>query len=349
VAAPGPRENEHSSGADTMLNVAVVGMGWWGRIIVPLIRTSRKLRVARVVEIDTAAVADFARAQEVEVEADFARVLKDPAVQAVVLCTPHTQHTDQIVAAAAAGKHVFCEKPLSMTRADVLRAIEAVRTHRVTLAVGHERRFEPPIVELMRIVHSGELGTPLQIEANFSQDKFLSLAPDNWRLSGKEAPAGPMTATGIHLLDLSVGVFGEAERVYASVKQLGSQLANGDTLAILVSFRKGGHALLSAVLATPFDGRFAVYCNRGWVEVRDKTHPEAPTGWTLTKALRGGARETREFAPAPAVLANLEAFADAAEGRAPYPVPQEQMIANISALEAIFRSAAGGEIVTVAG
>src|SRR5215212_10222787 len=100
---------------------------------------------------------------------------------------------------------------------------------------------------------AGELGNLLQIEANFSQDKFLSLPSDNWRLSQKEAPAGPMTATGIHLLDLSVGVFGAAAHVFASVKTLGSHLTNGDTLAILVNFKSGGHALLSAILATPFD------------------------------------------------------------------------------------------------
>src|SRR5205085_7342722 len=135
------------------------------------------------------------------------------------------------------------------------RAIEAVNQNKVTLAVGHERRFEPPIMELMRVVKSGELGIPLQVEANFNQDKFLSLAADNWRLSGKEAPAGPMTATGIHLLDLSVGVMGPAQRVFASVRQLASQLVNGDTLAVSVSFESSGHALLSAILATPFDGR----------------------------------------------------------------------------------------------
>ena len=325
-----------------MFKVAVVGMGWWGKIIVPLIKRSKKLSVSKVVEVNPAGIADFAKQHEVEVVTSLDDVLRDASIQGVVLCTPHTQHTDQIVAVADAGKHVFCEKPLSMTRADVLRAVEAVNRNRVALAVGHERRFEPPIMELMRVVKSGELGVPLQVEANFSQDKFLSLPADNWRLSGKEAPAGPMTATGIHLLDLSVGIFGEAETAYASVKQLGSQLVNGDTLAILVSFRNGGHALISAILATPFEGRFAVYCNKGWIEVRDKTHPEAPEGWVLTKTLRGGKRSTVEYAPADNVLANLEAFADAAEGRAPYPVPQEQMIANISALEAIFKSAKSG-------
>jgi hypothetical protein len=60
--------------------------------------------------------------------------------------------------------------------------------------------------------------------------------------------------------------------------------------------------------------------------------------------VRGKEKHIRKFAPAKAVLANLEAFADAAMGRAPYPVPREQMIANVSALEAIFRSAASGKV-----
>jgi predicted dehydrogenase len=270
-------------------------------------------------------------------------------VQGVVLCTPHTLHTDQIVKAANAKKHVFCEKPLSLSRADVLRAVSSCNANAVSLAVGHEKRFEPPIQELMRLVHSGELGIPLQIEANFVQDKFLALPPDNWRLSAKEAPAGPMTATGIHLLDLSVGVMGAADRVFASVRTLGSQLKNGDTLGILVNFRSGGNALLGAVLATPFDGRFAVYGSKGWAEVRDKAHPESPQGWTLTTHIRGKDKQMREYPPAQAVLANLEAFADAATGRAPYPVPQAQMIANVSALEAIFRSAASGKVEEVEG
>ena len=320
-----------------MLNVAVVGLGWWGRTIAPLLKGSGKLRA--VVGVDPVAPA----LDGLPLERDFESALRNPEVQGVVLCTPHTLHTGQIVQAANAGKHVFCEKPLSLSRQDVLQAIETINSNGLVLAVGHEKRFEPPVQELFRVLESGEIGEPLQIEANFSQDKFLSLAADNWRLSGKEAPAGPMTATGIHLLDLSVGVFGPAKRVFSVVKKLGSNLSNGDTLAILVDFGKG-HALLSAVLATPFDGRFAVYGSKGWVEVRDKAHPEAPEGWVLTRNIRGKGKSVQEFPAAKAVLANLEAFADAAAGRAPYTVPQEQMIANDSALEAIFKSAKSGKV-----
>ena len=68
-----------------MLNVAVVGIGWWGKTLVPLLKRSNKLRVVKIVEVNVAAVADFARTHGVEVVSDYAEVLKDPAIQGVVL------------------------------------------------------------------------------------------------------------------------------------------------------------------------------------------------------------------------------------------------------------------------
>jgi predicted dehydrogenase len=335
-----------------MLNVAIVGLGWWGRNIAGQLRGNKTLRPVLLVDVNADAGSGFARTEDIAFESDFTRALADPNVRAVVLCTPHSQHGEQIVAAARAGKHVFCEKPLAMSRAEVLRSVQAVDAAGVTLAVGHERRFEPVILEAMRLVKSGVIGTPLQIEANFSQDKFLAMPTDNWRLSEKEAPAGPMTATGIHLLDLSVGVFGPASHAYCSVKQLGSGLVNGDTLAALVSFKGGGHALITAILATPFAGRFAVYGSKGWIEISDRAHPEASAGWEFKLCVRGendGKPQSRSFPAASGVVANLEAFAVAAGGGAPYPVPKEQMVANISALEAIFKSAKSGVVETVEG
>jgi predicted dehydrogenase len=330
-----------------MLNVAVVGLGWWGRVVVALLRSSVKLRAVMAVSVHAAGASNFARENGLEFSDDFDSALRDSRVDAVILCTPHSQHCAQIVRAADAKKHVFCEKPLSLSRAEVLKAVAACNANGVALAVGHEKRFEPPIVELFRMAAAGELGTLLQVEANFHQDKFLDILPDNWRLSEKEAPAGPMTATGIHLLDLSVGLLGPADSVCARARKLGSASTNGDTLGVLVTHKNGCNSLLSAILATPFDGRFAVYGNKGWAEVRDKAHPEAPQGWTLTVNSRDRQKQATEYPPAKAVLANLEAFADAAAGRAPYPVPQEQMIANISALEAVFKSARSGKIESV--
>ena len=326
-----------------MMKAAVIGLGWWGRTIVQTMSGSDALHIVAGVDVNPGA-AEFAAGHGLRFLLDLAAALADAEVEAVILCTPHTQHAAQILQVAAAGRHVFCEKPLCLTRADAVAAVQACASAGVVLGIGHERRFEPPIEALRTLFESGALGKPLQVEANFSQDKFLALPKDNWRLSGAEAPAGPMTATGIHLLDLCCSLLGPARSVLCSVAQLGSELANGDTLAALIRFESGAQALITAILATPFDGRFALYGSQGWVEVRDKAHPESPEGWTMTTVLRGHEREVREFAPAAAVRRNLEAFGIAASGGPPYPVPPEQMVRTIAALEAVFRSAKTGQI-----
>lgn len=334
--------------ANGRLGAAIVGVGWWGRTILDALHRSETIEVTCLVDPDPA-VRTLAQQRGKRYLRTLEEALALPGVDAVVLCTPHSMHCSQAIAAARSGRHVFCEKPLAMSRRDVLDVIAAVTAGNVCLAVGHEKRFEPPVVEAMRMVKAGEIGTPLQIEANFSQDKFITLGPDNWRVSESEAPAGPMTATGIHLLDLAVGVFGAADSAVVRVRQLGSTLTNGDTLAALVSFKSGGNALISAILATPFDCRFAIYGSEGWIEVRDKAHPEAPEGWTLTVRLRGKEARSTHYSPVSPVLLNLEAFADAAAGRRAYPVSHEEMAANVSALDAIFRSAKTGAIETVEG
>lgn len=329
-----------------ILRAGIVGLGWWGRTIVTTLAGSEIVRITGATDIDARA-ATFANANGLAFAADLEALLADPAIDGVILCTPHSLHATQIAAVAAAGKHAFCEKPLCLTLADAVASIAACNRAGVTLGLGHERRFEPPMIKLRRLVTSGALGTPLQIEANFSQDKFLSLPAENWRLSSAEAPAGPMTATGIHLLDLAVSLLGPAASAMAQVRQLGSPMVNGDTLGVLLSFRSGANALLSAILATPFDGRFAVYGSAGWAEVRDKAHPEAPEGWTLTLNLRATGRSVREFSPAPAVRANLEAWAAAAGGGAAYAITRADMLDTVAAFEAIVRSTASGGVEAV--
>jgi hypothetical protein len=104
----------------------------------------------------------------------------------------------------------------------------------------------------------------------------------------------------------------------------------------------GANALISAILATPFEGRFAVYGSKGWVEVRDRTHPEHPTGWDVTTTLRGQGKQTQFMPPHPTVLANLEAFGRAVRKIEPYPVTTGEMLANVASVEAIMTSVSAG-------
>jgi predicted dehydrogenase len=331
------------------VGIALVGMGWWGQKILNVLQAApADIRVVRAIEPNLETVKEVCAQKGVPLSANYADALDDPSVDAVVLATPHALHESQIEAAVASGKHVFCEKPLALTKAGAERAVALCRDAGLVLGMGHERRWEPPIAEMLAKADAGELGRIHQIEANFSHDKFLSLDRNNWRLRADQAPAGGMTATGIHLLDLSVRLLGPAESVLCICEQLSSDLPQGDTVAAYIKFRGGGTSYVSASLANPFMSRFTVYGAKGWIDIRDKAHVEAPAGWIVTSAIAGGAIATAEVPPAEPVKDNLVSFARAVRGVEIYPITAAQLVDNIALLEAVFASALSRKIEAVA-
>jgi predicted dehydrogenase len=331
------------------VGIALIGMGWWGKKMLTVLGAAPSdIRVVRAIEPNLDTARALCADKGVALTADYVDALTDPEVEAVVLATPHAMHGAQIEAAVAAGKHVFCEKPLALTKAGAEKAVRLCRDAGLVLGMGHERRWEPPIAALLAKADAGELGRIHQIEANFSHDKFLGLDRDNWRLKADQAPAGGMTATGIHLLDLSVRLLGPAESVWCVCEQLSSDLPQGDTVAAYVKFRSGGTSYVSASLANPFISRFAVYGAKGWIDIRDKAHVEAPEGWIVTSAKLGGPITTAEVPPAEPAKDNLVSFARAVRGAGQYPITAEHLLNDIALLEAVFASARSGKIETVA-
>jgi predicted dehydrogenase len=331
------------------VGIALVGMGRWGKKMLSVLEAApADIRVVRAVEPNLATVEALCAEKGIPLSADYADALNDPAVEAVVLATPHALHETQIEAAVAAGKHVFCEKPLALTKAGAVRAVNLCRNAGLVLGMGHERRWDPPIVAMLAKADSGELGRIHQIEANFSHDRFLTLDRDNWRLKADHAPAGGMTATGIHLLDLSVRLLGHAESVLCICENLSSDLPQGDTVAAYIKFRGGGTSYVSASLANPFISRFGVFGSKGWIDIRDKAHVESPDGWVVTSAIAGGPIKTVEVAKAEPVKDNLVSFARAVQGSERYPITADHLVNNIALLEAIFASAKSGRIENVA-
>jgi predicted dehydrogenase len=326
-----------------MIRAAVIGLGWWGQTLLKnLLNNTIIAPVLGVDPLDQARAS--ASALGIQTAPRFEDALANSSVDAVILCTPQEHHAEQIIAAARSGRHVFCEKPLCTTAVDAEAAIAAVRKAGVQLGIGHERRFEPAVIEMRRRLASGEFGNPLMLEGNFSQDKFLKLPHDNWRLSKTLNPAGPLSATGIHMVDLSIALLGRPMRVWARLARLGSDFENGDTLSMTIGFESGATAMLGAVLATPFMGRLALLGSKGWMEIRDRSHPESSTGWDVTSVHRDQTPVAAFYPPHPAVRDNLEAFGRAALGDAPYPVALDEMLANVRSFEAIQRSVRSGAI-----
>jgi predicted dinucleotide-utilizing enzyme len=110
------------------MRAAIVGAGHWGtRLIESVQGGSGKIRIVAAVTRDPAALAPLGKRFGLALTARYADVLADPAIDAVVLATPHSRHADEIAAAAQAGKHVFVEKPFTLTRESAERAIDKER------------------------------------------------------------------------------------------------------------------------------------------------------------------------------------------------------------------------------
>jgi predicted dehydrogenase len=119
-------------------------------------------------------------------------------------------------------------------------------------------------------------------------------------------------------------------------------------MSVHVRFKDGGTAYISASLAMPFVSRFAVFGSKGWIEIRDKAHVEAPAGWVVTSVMGGGPITVAEVPPAEPVKDNLVAFARAVRGKSAYPITGQDLVNNITILEAIIESAArDGAVVTL--
>ena len=330
------------------VKVAMIGLGWWGKkMTAGLKRASQDIEIVCAAEPDPAG-ADFAKENGFAHYANYKDALKHEGVEAVILATPHSVHAEQIKLAAAAKKHIFCEKPLALTKKGAELAINLCKKNKLVLGMGHERRWEPPVAKLIEMARSGQLGRIQQIEGNFSHDKFTTLDKKNWRLNKKEAPVGGMTATGIHLTDLSAALLGPAKDLRVSCESLSSKIPQGDTMSVHIRFKGGGTSYVSASLAMPFVSRFAVFGSKGWIDIRDKAHVESPAGWVVTSAMVGGPIKVEELPPAEPVKDNLVAFARAIRKVEPYPITAKDLINNISILEAIIKSAAkNGAVVKV--
>jgi predicted dehydrogenase len=332
-----------------MLRAAIVGLGWWGKHIVGSLGESDKIDIIRAVDINAEGMRDFADQNRLMLSGDFQDALDDEAVELVILATPHSLHEDQIVRVAAAEKHVFCEKPLCLTAASAKRAIDACSVAGVQLGIGHERRFEPAMVEIQRMIAADELGTIMHAESNFSHDKLANVPLTDWRTSSAEAPAAGMTGMGIHLTDAYLNMLGPVSEVFAQTAKRVLTWENGDVVSVQLRFESGATGYLSAILVTPLFLRYQVFGSDAWAEARNPTHPDTPGESFLTVCRAGGQPETRRFEWIDSVRANFESFADSITEGTPYAFSSEQKLHNIEIFEAICRSVTGGTPVRVTG
>jgi predicted dehydrogenase len=327
-----------------MIRAAIVGMGAWGQNLVASTQgRSDAIRFVAGATRTPAKAIEFAQRHGVRMLADYGAVLADGEVDAVVLATPHSLHTEQIVQAAEAGKHVFVEKPLGLSAADAERAAQACARHGVTLAVGYNWRFQPALREIRRMRDDGRLGTLLHLEGNFCGPSAYRFGREHWRHDRDEVPAGGMTGRGVHVVDAMLYLAGHIASVHAQSFRLAQDFGVDDTTSMLLRFADGPTGYLGTVIATAETWRLQVFGSKGWAEVGDVEHL---TTWQLRVATIDPANIARkrrpeviEFPATSTEQAELEHFARAAAARRPLALPGGDEVHNVAVLEAILRSA----------
>jgi len=336
-----------------MIRAAIVGLGWWGKTLVEAVQAdSPDMRfVAGTTRTITPEVQAFADTQRFQLAPSYAALLANPQVDAVVLATPHSLHSAQVVAAAAAQKHVFCEKPFALTVAQAEAAVHATQQAGVTLGLGYNRRFHPEMTKLRQRIRSGELGTILHVEATMTFPNALALKADAWRANKDETPCGGLTPMGVHAVDGMIDLCGPIDHVFCQSFRRVVAIDADDTTSILFRMKAGMSGYLGTMTATGPGFSFQVFGSAGWVRFEGMTHVAGASSEERRTTLFGTCKFQPVKGPAQVWEAEkrdvsrtaLEAFARAAAGGPAYPIPTSEMIHGVAVTEAIVRSAASGQ------
>jgi myo-inositol 2-dehydrogenase/D-chiro-inositol 1-dehydrogenase len=228
----------------TSLSFGLIGAGWIGSFHAETLAGRLPgVRLAAVADPDPAAATRLAAPRDYRSPLE---LIADPSIEAVAICSPAATHADLVVAAANAGKHVFCEKPMALTLKDADRAIEAAGTAGIALQVGFNRRFADDFARMRAQVANGAVGTP-QLLRSLTRDPGISA-----ETAARVKPWTIFTETLIHDFDtlcwLNPGA--RVVSVYAQADALvHPQFADGgflDTAVVQVRFDNGAFAVAEA-------------------------------------------------------------------------------------------------------
>jgi predicted dehydrogenase len=326
-----------------MIRAAIVGIGTWGQNLVASVQgRSELIRFSAGITRTPAKAAAFCGRHGIRLVGSYEELLKSSGIDAIVLATPHSMHAEQIVAAAAAGKHVFTEKPLGLDRESSERAAAACAERGVTLAVGYNWRFQPALQEIRRMLEDGRLGKLLHVEGNFCGPSAYRFAREHWRHDRAEVPAGGMTGRGVHVVDAMLFLAGKIESVHAQSARLVQDFGMDDTTSMLFRFASGATGYLGTVIATAETWRMQVFGSKGWAEVGDVEHL---TTWQLRvcnlnkdNPMEKKKPEVIHFPQTSTERAELEHFAKAVQEGRRLALPGGDEVHNVAVLEAIVRS-----------
>ncbi len=258
----------------------MVGKLNWGIISTGLI--ARKFatdlpqsRTGRLVAVGSRQLADASKFAKdfggVRAHGSYEALLADPEVQAVYIATPHPQHREWAIKAAQAGKHILCEKPLTLRLADTLQIIEAAKKHGVLLMEAFMYRFHPQTIKLTELVKNGTIGDLRLIRASFNV--VCNFDPEH-RMFKKSLGGGSILDLGCYPITFSRHIAGAATgkvfvepAEFLSTGRLHPQVGTDDFATAVAKFPGDVLGELSCGSTVKTDMSAQIYGSKGWIHV----------------------------------------------------------------------------------
>src|SRR6266852_1808706 len=232
------------------MRVGCIGMGWWSDVLADDIRRSGKLEILSCYTRYEEKRQTFAAKYRCRPVASYEAMLADPEIEAIINTTPNNVHLATTSAAAAAGKHVFLDKPIANTVSDGRAITEACRKAGVVLALGYQRRRESHFRWIRGQIDAGVFGKLVNAEANISRDRLGKIDLSSWRYTAEGMPGGVMLQIGIHYADVLEYLLGPVKAVNGRFAQLVLPGDNPDVASMVFEHESGALSTLNASYAS---------------------------------------------------------------------------------------------------
>jgi predicted dehydrogenase len=270
-----------------------------------------------------------------------AELCQSKEVDAVLVTTPNSLHLSDVLTAIEHGKPVLCEKPMAMNSGEARQMVQAARSAGVLLGVAHIFRFEDSVARFRERIAAGQIGRPIFARSEFS---YLGKAhARKWLTDPATAGGGPIGDVGVHCVDALQHIL-QDRIVRVGARGMWDKESGGVEAAAVLALEFERGTLGSVMVSMRADYRTAVEFvgDEGSLRADDGLTVDHPI--TLELRRSGKVVETEEISNKLAYARQVDEFADAVEGKAPFPVPGEQGWQNQEILDAAFRGLKSGRI-----
>jgi 1,5-anhydro-D-fructose reductase (1,5-anhydro-D-mannitol-forming) len=313
------------------IGIAILGTG---RIVetafLPAIAEVDGAKPVAVLSRTQARADSFAEAHGIaNAYSDLGALLRDAQVDAVIVATPDATHEPQVIAAAKAGKHILCEKPMTTTPESAAPMAEAVRAAGVTFAMGYDNRFNPGLRRVKELIEADAIG-PVRHTHTYVTTAVSN--PDNWRAKGEQSRYWAMSATSTHIIDIYRWYFGDPTDVCGLFISPVFHSDKDEISTVTLYYRDRLMAGLTTAAVMPAANRIEIHGEKGSI------FGEAVFGRTNREAIIT-CNGDRQVIPQPdPFIAEVQDFVDAIAQDRPPLAGLEDGLRNVAIMDVAWRS-----------